>query len=199
MPLHLIVWNPKYEEDDFHLSHVAPARKVARKLWFEDTSSSSDQFALIPSSVVITELPEDDNESQAIDNSEGFELTPSVMTVDSHVSPSGKRGRRPKSITPLCTTEVNRSPRSNKYMGFKVDLLSDARGHKSLIKPRTSIVISDLAPSTIEETASSSSAPPPPPMIIKHVQQVGTGLCGIPPEELTDEILLDKEQDDLEQ
>ncbi|KAI4970461.1 hypothetical protein ZWY2020_001375 [Hordeum vulgare] len=199
MPLHLSVWNTQYEEDVHHLSRVAPARKVARKLWFEDSSSSSDQFELIPSSVVITELLDDDNESQAIDNTEGFELTPSAMTVDSHVSPSRKRGRRPKSITPLCTTEVRRSPRGNKYMGFKVDLPSDAHGRKSLIKPRTSIVISDPAPSTIDETASSSSAPPPPPMIIKHIQEVGPGLCGIPPEELTDECLLAKEKDDFEQ
>ncbi|KAE8770022.1 hypothetical protein D1007_58291 [Hordeum vulgare] len=199
MPLHLIAWNPHYEEDDFHLSPVAPARKVARKLWFEDTSSSSDQFELVPSSVVITELPDDDNDSQATDHTEGSELTPSAMSVDSHVSPSRKRGRRPKSITPLCTSEVRRSPCSNKYMGFKVDLSSDARGRKSLIKPRTSMVISDLAPSSIDENASSSSAPLPSPMIIEDIQHVGTGLCGIPPEELTDECLLAYGMDDDEQ
>ncbi|KAI5012907.1 hypothetical protein ZWY2020_025173 [Hordeum vulgare] len=199
MPLHLIVWNPQYHEDAHLLSPVSPARKVASKLWFEDTSPSSDKFQLIPSSVVITELSDDESESQATDNTEGFELTPSAMSEDSHVSPSRKRGRRPKSITPLCTTKVRRSPRSNKYMGFKVDLPSDARGHKSLIKPRTSIVISDPAPSAIDENASSSSSPPPPPMIIKHNQHVGTGLCGIRPEELTDECLLAKGKDDDEQ
>ncbi|KAE8809936.1 hypothetical protein D1007_13397 [Hordeum vulgare] len=199
MPLHLIAWNPQYEEVDFHLSPVAPARKVARNLWFEDTSSSSDQFELVPSSVVITELPDDDNDSHVTDNSEGVEFTHSAMSVDSHVSSSCKRGRRPKSITPLCTTEVCRSPHSNKYMGFKVDQPSDARGRKSLIKPRTSMMISDPAPSSFDEDASSISAPPPPHMIIKEIQQVGTGLCGIPPEDLTDECLLSKGKDDDEQ
>ncbi|KAI4970913.1 hypothetical protein ZWY2020_001827 [Hordeum vulgare] len=199
MPLHLIVWNPQYEEVDFHLIPVAPARKVARKLWFEDTSSSSNQFELVPSSVVITELPDDDNDSQVTDNTGGFELTHSAMSLDSHVSSSRKRGRKPKSITPLFTTEVRRSPRSNKYMGFKLDLPSDARGRKSLIKPRTSMVISDPAPSSIDKDASSSSALPPPPMIIKDIQQAGTGLYGIPPEELTDECMLAKGKDDDEQ
>ncbi|KAE8821811.1 hypothetical protein D1007_00221 [Hordeum vulgare] len=198
MPLHMIVWNPQYEEDDYHLSPMAPARKVARKLWFADTSSSSDQFELVPSSVVITELPDDDNDSQATDNTKAAELTPSAMFVDSHVSPSRKRGRTPKSITPLCTTEVHRSPRRNKYMGFKVDLPYDARGRKSRIKPRSSMVTSDPAPSTIDQNASSSFAPPPPPMIIKHIPQVGTKLCGIPPKELTDECLLAKGKDDDE-
>ncbi|KAI5016432.1 hypothetical protein ZWY2020_006283 [Hordeum vulgare] len=199
MPLHLIAWNPQYEEVDFHLSPVAPARKVARKLWFGDTSSSSDQFELVPSSVVITELPDDDNDSQVTDNSEGVEFTHFAMFVDLHVSSLRKRGRRPKSITPLCTTEVCHSPHSNKHMGFKVDQPSDARGRKSLIKPRTSMVISDPAPSSFDEDASSSSAPPPPPMIMKDIQQVGTGLSGIPPEELTNEWLLAKGKDDDEQ
>ncbi|KAE8778366.1 hypothetical protein D1007_48746 [Hordeum vulgare] len=192
MPLHLIVWNPQYEEDAHHLSPVAPARKVARKLWFEDTTPSFDQFEYVPSSVVITELSADESESQAIDNPEGFELTPSAMSDDSHASPSRKRGRRSKSITPLCTTEVHRSPRSNKYMGFKVYLPSDSHGRNSLIKPRSSIVISNPVPSTIAEDASSSSAPLPPPMTIKHIHQVGTGLCNIPSEELIDECMLAK-------
>ncbi|KAI5000749.1 hypothetical protein ZWY2020_010708 [Hordeum vulgare] len=195
MPLHLITWNPQYEEVDFLLSPVAPARKLARKLWFEDSSSSSDQFELVPSSVVITKLPDDDNDSQVSDNSEGVEFIHSAMSVDSHVSPSRKRGTKPKPTTPLCTTEIRRSPRSNKYMGFKVDQLSDACGHKSLIKPRMSMVISDPAPSSFDEDASSSSAPPPSPMIIKDIQQIGTGLCGIHPEELTDECLLSKGKD----
>ncbi|KAI4981013.1 hypothetical protein ZWY2020_021498 [Hordeum vulgare] len=205
MPLHLIVWNPQYEEDCNHLSHVALARKVARKLWFEDTPSSSniklsshiaDQFEYVPSSVVITELLDDDSESQAKDNSVGFGLTLSAMSEDSDASPSHKRSKRSKSITPLCTTEVCRSPRSNKYMGFKVDLPSYSHGRKLMIKPRASIVISDPAPSIIVEAVSSSSAPPPPPMTIKYIQQVGTRLCGIPSEELTDECLLAKGKDD---
>ncbi|KAI4996261.1 hypothetical protein ZWY2020_048027 [Hordeum vulgare] len=136
------------------------------------------------------QLPDDDIDSQVSDISEGVQSSHSSMTVDSHVSPSHKRGRKPKPNTPLCTTEVHRSPRSNKYMGFKVDQLSDARGHKSLIKPRMSVVISNPAPSSVDEVASSSSAPPPPPMIINDIQQVGTRLCGIPPEELTDECFL---------
>ncbi|KAI5008380.1 hypothetical protein ZWY2020_009428 [Hordeum vulgare] len=165
MPLHLIAWNPQYEEVNFLLSPVAPARKGP----------------------------------ESYDNSEGVEFTHSAMSVDLHVSASRKRGRKPKPNTPLCTTEVRRSPHSNKYVGFKVDQLDDACGRKSLIKPRMSMVISDPTPSSCDEDASSSSAPPPPPMIIKDIQQVGTGLCGIPPEELTDECLLAKGKDEEEQ
>ncbi|KAE8773707.1 hypothetical protein D1007_54012 [Hordeum vulgare] len=69
--LHLIAWNPQYEEVVYLLNPAASARKVARKLWFEDSSSSSDQFELIPSSVVISELPDEDKDSQISDNSEG--------------------------------------------------------------------------------------------------------------------------------
>ncbi|KAE8820331.1 hypothetical protein D1007_01760 [Hordeum vulgare] len=195
MPLHLIVWKPQYEADAHHLSQVI----VWKPQYEEDTTSSSDQFEFIPSSVVITELSDDDSESLAIDNTKGFDLTPSVMSEDYHAAPSRKRGRRSKSITPLCTTKVCRSPCSNKYTGFKVDLPSDSRGRKSLIKPRASIVISDPAPSSIAEDASSSSSLPPPPMTIKHIQEVGTGLCDIPSEELTDECLLAKGEDDNEQ
>ncbi|KAE8768120.1 hypothetical protein D1007_60440 [Hordeum vulgare] len=197
--------NPQSEEDSDHSSPVAPARKVARKLWFEDTLAFSNiqlsshivgQFEYVPSSVVITEFLDDDSETQAKDNSKGYELTMSAMPDDFHASPSRKRSRRSKPITPLCTTEVRRSPCSNKYMGFKVDLPYDSHGRKSMIKPRVCIEITNPAPSTISESASSSSVPPPPPMTIKYIQQVGTGLCGIPSEELTEECLLAKGNDD---
>ncbi|KAE8774598.1 hypothetical protein D1007_53001 [Hordeum vulgare] len=199
VPLHLITWNPLFEEVDYLCNPVAPATKVARKLWFEDFSSSSDRFEIIPSSVVISELRDDDIDSQILDISEGVQSSLSAMTVDSHVSPSRKRGRKPKPNTPLCTTKVRRSPCSNKYMGFKVDQLLDDRGRKSLIKPRMSLVISNPAPFSVDEATSSSSTLVPPPMIIKDIQQVGTGLCGIPPEELTDECLLAKRKEEDEQ
>ncbi|KAE8775993.1 hypothetical protein D1007_51431 [Hordeum vulgare] len=162
-------------EEDSDLSIPLPrARKVARKLWFEDTPSSSniqfsshiaEAFEHATSLVVITEVSDDDSETQATDNLKGYDLTPSALLDDLHASPSRKRCQRSKPITPLCTTEVHRSPRSNKYMDLKVHLPSDCRGHKSMIKPRVSIEITDPAPNIISEAASSNSVPPPPTTI----------------------------------
>ncbi|KAE8777754.1 hypothetical protein D1007_49425 [Hordeum vulgare] len=199
-----MTWNTQTKEDSDLSSPLAPARKVSRKLWFEDTLASSNMqfssdiaepFEHVPSSVVITELSDDDGETHAKDNSEGYELILSALLDDFHAPPSRKRSQRSKPITPLCTTEVRRNPCSNKYMGFKVDLSSDSRGRKSMIKPRVSIEITDPAPNTISEAASSNSVPPPP-TTIKCIQQVGTGLCGIPSEELTEDCPLAKGNDD---
>lgn len=198
LPLHLITWNSQSEGDANTSILLAPVRKVARKLWFEDTPTSSnflflvedaEPFAHIPSSVVISDISDDDFVAQAEDNPLDHALVPSAPLVEHQVSPSRKRGRRAQSVTPLSTADVRRSPRSNKYMGFKVDQPSDSRGHKSLIKPRVTNAVEDPAPNSSSNDASSRSAPPPP-TTIRYIQQLGSRFCGIPHEELAEDRLL---------
>ncbi|KAE8790583.1 hypothetical protein D1007_35097 [Hordeum vulgare] len=175
MHLHLITWNPRSKDDTNFLIPIAPARKMARKLWFEDTLASSniqflvenvEPFGHVQSSVVISKLSDDDREAQVEDSFVGNVLAPSPSLV-------------------------RRSPRSNKYMDFKVDLPSDSRGPNTMIKPRVSSVIVDPPPNPTSNVSSSNSATPPPTSI-RCIQQVGAGFYGIPLEELAEDRMLSK-------
>lgn len=70
-----------------------------------------------------------------------------------------------------------------------MDQPSDSRSRKSQIKPRISIAVEDPAPKSSSDVASTSTVPPPPTSI-RHLQQVGSRFCGIPPEEIADDHLL---------
>ena len=89
---------------------------------------------------------------------------------------------------PLDTTAVRRSTRSNKYDGFKVNQISDNRQPKSRVKarvvPTLRAVSMAAAPTSLAATAC------PAPTSVEEIQQVGAR-CGIPPEDLSAEKLLD--------
>jgi hypothetical protein len=99
----------------------------------------------------------------------------------------------------ICTTQVRRSARCNKYDGFKPKNLSEARAAKSKVKPRKN----PLLPVSIteeEETAKENSlalvnSSPADATPIPVLQSIGVNLCGVPHEELSPKMLLAQPQD----
>ena len=74
--------------------------------------------------------------------------------------------------TPLTTRCVRRSPRANKYDGFKCTAIRDVKAKKSKVK-------AIVKPSVVPE------ADVPPPTPISTLQCIGVKLCGVPPEEVS--------------
>ena len=106
-----------------------------------------------------------------------------IIPSDPDVAASSNR--KGKATAPESTITLRRSARSNKYDGFKVPPLSDTKLKTSKVKPR-------VIPSTTSASIASalSEAPEiPPPTAIPVIQHIGTVMCGIPAEELTDEHL----------
>mgnify|MGYP005829679009 CR=1 FL=1 len=89
---------------------------------------------------------------------------------------------------PLDTTAVRRSTRSNKYDGFKVNQANDIKQTRSRVRSR--VMPSVQAISMAAAPTQVASVPCPPPTSIEEIQQVG-GRCGIAPEDLSVEKLLD--------
>ena len=92
-------------------------------------------------------------------------------------------------MVPECAIALHRSARTNKYDGFKVHQVSDGKAKTSKVKPR-------VTPSalTIREVEDAEQIPPPTP--IRLIQQIGTVLCAIPSEELTDEALMASQEEE---
>ena len=100
-------------------------------------------------------------------------LTRALSTVDNALVCSNG----PMS-TPLTTGCVRRSPRANKYDGFKNAAVRDVKVKKSKVKP------------IVKPSVLSASADDPPPMPITTLQCIGVKLCGVPPEEVSSVKLL---------
>ena len=92
---------------------------------------------------------------------------------------------------PLDTTAVRRSTRSNKYDGFKVNHVSDTKQTRSRVKARVVPSVSAISMAAAPAEVVTGSCPPP--TSIEEIQQVGDR-CGIAPEDLSAEKLLDGEQ-----
>ena len=100
--------------------------------------------------------------------------------------------RKGKSQAPIDTATLRRSNRSNKYDGFRTNLLTESRTTKSKVKPR---LLPSALPGTKEmeeNTVNTTDETVPPPTPVSTMQNIGTQLCAIPAEELSDEILSDR-------
>ena len=93
-----------------------------------------------------------------------------------------------QSFSPLVSTQVRRSSRSNKYDGFKVPSILDVKAKKSRVKKITVPSVIDqkmdkVANLQIQEAGkgTSSTFPPTP---IPVLQNIGIQRCGVPPEAL---------------
>lgn len=109
-------------------------------------------------------------------------LQPIIPSVPDVAASSNRKG---KATAPESTITLRRSARSNKYDGFKVPPLSDTKLKTSKVKPR---VIPSATSANID-SALSEAPEIPPPTAIPVIQHIGTVMCGIPAEELTDEHL----------
>jgi hypothetical protein len=85
---------------------------------------------------------------------------------------------------PESTLQVRRSPRTNKYDGFKPRNDSDTKTVKSKVKPRKDP--SKQKANADTPAAPSTSAVTPIPVL----QSIGINLCGIPPTEVSSQKLL---------
>lgn len=108
-------------------------------------------------------------------------------TTEIDIATSKKRRHM---AAPLDISEVRRSVRATRYMGFKASSLADAKKKVSHVKARVVPVIADMECDTEHIEPDETSKPVPPPTPIKLIQQVGTNLCGIPEVELTEKELL---------
>jgi hypothetical protein len=95
---------------------------------------------------------------------------------------------------PECTSQVRRSSRCNKYDGFNHKNLSEARATKSKVKQRKILAVQQkiqkpkkLSKNSIIQGGQSELVATPIPVL----QAIGINLCGVPPEELAEERLLD--------
>lgn len=99
------------------------------------------------------------------------------------------KSRKGKGQAPIDTASLRRSNRSNKYDGFRINLNNESCSNKSTMKPR---VLPSVLPraTVVEDTeVNMQDAELPPPTSIPTLQNIGTHLCAIPAEELTEEIL----------
>ena len=99
--------------------------------------------------------------------------------------------RKGKSQAPIDTATLRRSNRSNKYDGFRTNLLTESRTTKSKVKPHLLPSALPSAKEMEENTVNTADETVPPPTPVSTMQNIGTHLCAIPADELTDEILSD--------
>lgn len=112
--------------------------------------------------------------------------TRGLAAVSSIIEPAGPvvtRGRRARAPAPISTAEVRRSNRSNKYNGFKINQVTDARPTISRVKPR---LVPSIGSSSSAQETHSDNAPPTP---VHVLQEIGINRCAVPAAELTEEIL----------
>lgn len=88
------------------------------------------------------------------------------------------------------------SSRATRYDGFKANIITDTKKTLSRVKSRRAPAIASSSKATdpyspvTHKPALVQSEDIPPPTPIQQLQRVGSELCGIPAEDLSDQILL---------
>ena len=102
----------------------------------------------------------------------------------------GAQNKRRKNKAPLSVTTMRRSARSNKYDGFKVPPITDSRTKTSKVKPR--VIPNDVSAVVITEITEDQpeDGEIPPPMTIEKIHNITIQQCAIPPEEVTEDLLM---------
>jgi hypothetical protein len=107
----------------------------------------------------------------------------------------GQKWKKTSLPAPICTTQVRRSTRCNKYDGFKPKNLSDSKATKSKVKPRKIPIAINLVPSDEDDAAdpllldNDINVPDFTPIPVLHA--IGVNLCGVPPEEISPQKLME--------
>jgi hypothetical protein len=167
-PMNLIRTFFSAKDDMEETENCMQNRRVARKLNFEDSPSSMP---------MITD----------VNPREDLGISNAVMNAKK------AKGGRKKEV--LVNTAVRRSPRNNIYNGFKTDMPSDARKRKTKVKSRVvpEVLVTPVK-NVSDNNANKDSVPPvPPPTPVPILQKIGTKICAIPPEELTEAKLMGSE------
>jgi hypothetical protein len=121
-------------------------------------------------------------------------LISAIPCIASDVIPSEgfAAGQKRKMEVPSDTTMVSRSPRQNKYDGFKVHLVSDTKVIKSKVMPRKVPAIKFTAKDKgkkVLQNEEEDYAPTPVPVL----QSIGVNLCGLHPSDVSSQKLLAEE------
>lgn len=115
----------------------------------------------------------------------------SCISESSTMHTNTQKHRKAKMSVPIDTANLRRSNRSTKYNGFRVPQPSDSRQLKSKVKPRMipSAATATSQHTSIEQASDTEELAVPPPTPLATMQAVGTQLCAIPAEEVSDEDL----------
>jgi hypothetical protein len=100
---------------------------------------------------------------------------------------SGKGRKRKQAMqaqAPECTTHVRRSPRGNKYNGFKPRNDSEKKAVASKVKPRKDPTVLPQIDGGGPSTAI------PAETSVPAIQAIVVNLCGVPPDEVSPKKLL---------
>jgi hypothetical protein len=136
------------------------------------------------------------------------EENPSNATEDEAESSAAAATRKRRRQVQVSVENLRRSPRSNKYQGFKQQIVSDRVERKSHVKPSCTLTITppprpvsdslpvNVTPETEEEQGREAEVPPPTPMML--LQHIAVNLCGVPEEEISQEALLATREDEEE-
>ena len=101
---------------------------------------------------------------------------------------------------PVDTACLHRSTRSTRYVGFRVDQVTDTRKGQSKVKPREAPSIACSSKATapcsklILNPVADNSEELPPPTPIHQLQYVGNVMWGVPSDDLTAQKLLATDQ-----
>jgi hypothetical protein len=113
--------------------------------------------------------------------------------VDSNV-PVGQKRNKALLEVPESTMQVRRSPRTNKYDGFKPRNDSNTKTVKSKVKPRKNPTIQRATADASATATTSTTVPADTPIPV--LQAVGINLCGIPPDKVSPKKLLSSLQEE---
>jgi hypothetical protein len=101
------------------------------------------------------------------------------------------------SATPICTTLVRRSTRSSRFQGFKTKNMSEAKPIVSKVKARKIPTMQEVAHSSSSASAENEEMEiPATPVPV--LQSIGINLCGVPPEEVSPQKLMETSKDKTE-
>jgi hypothetical protein len=179
-------WSPNINLDNgLHLSlsiHMSPAMlyEMAGEFLSLEAGRQAPKEITMGSAMEISEI----NSSVITESSDIIEI---------HNSAAQGKGKEIAFEVPECTSQVRRSTRSNKYDGFNHKNLSEARAIKSKVKPRKIPCAKPhisknkkMVNSAALHLASDALKETPVPVM----QSIAINLCGVPPDEISEEKLL---------
>jgi hypothetical protein len=154
---------------------------------------ASDMFELFGEKMVYYQNKKRNGSSQI----SIVEISSDENSASTVAQPQAVGQKRKKTVlpAPICTTQVRRSTRCNKYDGFKPKNFSDSKATKSKVKPRKVTTAINLVPTDEDDAAdpllldNGTNVPDFTPIPVLHA--IGVNLCGVPPEEISPQKLME--------
>jgi hypothetical protein len=140
----------------------------------------------------------------AMETSNSVEAPSETIPLPDEESVDLVQKNKRKKKEPVDVGPVRRSVRIAKNLGgYKDQASADAvgfipvsEGTEAVFEQSADLLITNLAPH-FEAVAYDADAPPPPHLPLETVKAIGTGLCQMPCEAVSDEVLLDGSHDNV--